>query len=158
MATTTPSVIRSALETTIAAITPHTSSYGSATYSVAAGLWDWTSGKRPSADIDREFTIGDIPPGKAPWFGGVSECIVETALEIIIGHKMTKDVSAGEARRERDLEQLARKIEYPGNYPTSVCVIHFEGASYQQVPASPDGAWISRLRFAMQYLADPDGE
>jgi hypothetical protein len=156
VATTNPSSIRSALETTIAAFTPVGTTFGRSAYQKAAAGWDWAG--RPHADRDREFTIEDIPPGKAPWYGGIAEAIVETSLEVVIGHRMSGDIGAGKARRDRDCEHLVRKIEYPSNYPTSVATIHFSGASYTEAPGQPDGAWTTRLRFDVQYLADPDGE
>lgn len=129
---------------------------GKSSFSVAAQSFDWD--KRPQADIDREFTVGDIPPGRCLWIGSYSDTPIETEVELIVGHRMTDDVSAGQARRERDLEQIVRRLCWPANYPTGVLAITYRGASVITTAAAPDGAWVTRIRFAMQYLGTASGE
>lgn len=152
--------IRTAIETLIAGLTPVGTSHGKSSYSVAGAPWDWS--QRSAGDIDREFTVGEIPPGRCLWIGSYSDCPLETEVEVIVGHAMTADVSAGLARKQRDLEQIARKVSWPGAssswYAPGVLTMNFKSLSTSTVPGEPDGAWVSRLKFTMQFLGTAEGE
>ena len=148
---TTITAIRTALEALIVGTTPAGDAFGISAYKVAGTAYSWDA--RPDSDIDREFTIDNIPPGEAGWIGGETETILETSLDVIVGHvqvgESDRDKSRG--RRDRDLEQITRALENPDNYPAGVCAIVRAGApGYES--AREDKYWITTLSFELTYL------
>lgn len=161
MSTTNPQSIRSALEATLAGLTPPGSvDFGRASYSKASGSWEWE--ERPAEDRDREFTVEDIPPGRCMWIGSYAEAPHETTFTVAVGHRVGADFAVGRGRRDRDLQQIASRLSWPANYPTSVLSIQFVGLESSEFFAADegalDGSWISVLRFRLVYLASVQGE
>ncbi len=146
---TTVTAIRTALETLIVGLNPAGDVFGHSKYVVANVRFAW--GERPEADIDREFSIGDIPPAQAPWIGAMTEELLETSFEITVGHTQVgeSDRDKSRGRRDRDLEQIARALEDPDNYPADVCVIGLDGIVGLE---ENEKYWWTTMRFELQYL------
>jgi len=144
---TTVSTIQTALATLVAGI-PVTDHGSSKTALTEASRWR-DEENRPEFDKDREFWIGDIPPGKTPYIGNAATTLIETSVAIHIGHKrkVGGKYSLGRARRDQDAEEITRYLENPSNYPSDVCLVDLLGASF----SDSETHWMTKLEFAVTY-------
>ena len=144
--TTTITAIRTALEATISGLTPVGTAYGRTAFVRSSEFISWDD--KPESDIDREFSIGDVPPGDPMQFGIISEILYDTSFEITVGHAIPDDHYAGIARRDDDLTQIAQALNAKSNFPASVYLIRT--ASDPMIKIDGD-FWITRIRFRIIY-------
>ena len=144
---TTVTAIRTALATVVTGLTPVAPHHDRSSYSVASEFKTWD--ERGDADIDREFSLGAIPVGRAVEFGIAAEVTYSTTLDVTIGHAQTGDKHAGEARRDDDVQQISQALCSKANYPSGVRLIVPTGS---RSTATRNGKfWLTTLSLRVVY-------
>ena len=143
--TATVATIRAKTKAVIEALTPSGTAHGRSSYVEASEYEEWA--ERAASDIDREFTLGEIPPGNVMAFG-LSGCApIDTTMDVMIGHWKISDLDEAQERMDTDCFQIVRALEDKANYASGVVLIRNEGATR----TDDDEKWITTLRFRIIY-------
>ena len=142
---TTIANIRTAIKSVIDGLTPSGTAHGRASYQQADEYEEWES--RAGSDIDREYTIGVMPPGSAMAIGLSTSAPMDTSFVVRIGHWKLADLDEAQERMDTDVYQIVRALEDKDNYSSGVCLIRNEGATRQ----SNEERWITDINFRIIY-------
>ena len=146
MATTTVTAIRTALETVITGLTPKNTAHGRSAFQVKSEYRGRS--RRSPSDIDREFSIDDIPPGTVLEFGLTSERLHETSLDVQMGHSILADEHEAMGRRDDDLADVVDALQSKGNFPSGVWLITPDGSVTN---VHEEKFWLTTLSLRMIY-------